>query len=141
MTIFVPDITAENKISFNGDFTGWTSYRLQLISNYTNRELENPSFEWLFDLWFVEGNERYTEFTLTTILPVPAAGQYEGFYTYNLYATMDDVSRTEPFIPEDWTVLQTGLTKLQQTGPQENLYRAAYVGPNDDAQSYVIYNS
>ena len=142
MTIYVPDLESSNKIAFNGDFTGWNHYRLQLVSDYTNRQLEPslPTLEWVFELWFVEGNERYTEFTLTSIYPRPAAGEYEGLYTYNMYGTMTDADREQPFIPADWTLLQTGLVKLVQTGPEENPFKNTYVGPNDQAESYVIYN-
>lgn len=143
MTIYIPDLTSGNKIAFNGDFIGWNHYRLQLISNYTNKQLEPSggfgSFEWLFELWFDQGNERYTEFTITSILPVPSSGEYEGFYTYNLYGTMTDADRYDPFVPADWTVLHTGLIKLVQTGSEENPFKNTYVGPNDSGESYVIY--
>ena len=87
MTIYIPDLTTGNKLALNGDFGGWNHYRLQLISDYTNKELEpSPgigSFEWLFELWIDSSNERYTEWNLTSIVPVPTSGEYEGFYTFN----------------------------------------------------------
>ena len=130
-------------ISFNGDYGGYTTYRLQFISDYTNKELvvlPGDTRKWICGLDLVLANERYTEFTLTQWFPVPRGGQYSGFYTYNLYGTMDAVTSLEDFVPEDWTTLDTGLIKILTPDVNGNINRYQYESPNDDAQSYVIYN-
>jgi len=132
-----------NNISFNGDYSGWNTYRLEFISDYNNKELTvypGATRKWICGLNLVDSNERFTEFTLTQFFPVPRGGQYTGFYTYNLYGTLNAVLPTQDFVPGDWTVLHTGLIKIITPDVNGDIDRYQYEGPNDDAQSYVIYN-
>lgn len=132
-----------NNIAFNDNYSGWATYRLQFISEYSNKELvPNPDSptKWVCGLNLLSANDRYTEFSLTYFFPVPRAGQYSGFYTYNLYGTTEVVPNTEDFIPEEWTVLHTGLIKILTPDVNGDIDRYQYEGPNDDGESYVIYN-
>lgn len=143
MTITIPDLETSNQFSLNGDLSGYDSYRLKLVSRYSNREVEpNGFFDWLFECVIVQSNERYTEFHLHDFFPVPITGAYEGLYDYELLGSHLALTPTDPFDPSEWSTLDAGLLKvvLTSTTEMDNLQNyKKYVSPNENGESYVIY--
>lgn len=159
MTLFLPkDNQLTVNITFNGDLAGITNsepggyqtYYLELESEYTNRNLKgenNQSVDYTFapTLDRLTNNDRYTEFTINNWSSNIANLFTSGIYNYKLYATYLTLSPTvDPFVESEWTELQTGLIKLvtgETYALDSNVETVRHESPNEDTESYVIYNS
>ena len=150
MTLYFSQGIPENTpIYLDGDFSGFTSYRMQLVSMYTNREISADAiYEWTLELELMSSNTRYTYFELD-----PFAGQgsdirdefKSGYYEYVLYGSLFAIDKNTPWDPEEWTSLLTGEVKVKskttnnmQTSGQTETVK--YTTEPNTAQSYVIYN-
>ena len=78
-----------------------------------------------FDLTIVETNDRYTEFATDY---TDELGDYDisGFYNYTLY--------------QDSTPIMNGKLKLINNKDYSIQNEPKYVSPNENGESYVIYN-
>ena len=163
MTLYFRDITEgtalRTRVAVDGDLSGVTAatpnglvtYRLQLISRYTNREVQNEvrDASWLLPMDLEISNERYTQFTVHPYGPTGGQielGLYTGFYDYEIWGTYLDIPwDTEDFEQGQWNLLQNGKTKVKSTttvdmqrGSDEAITVKYKTEPNT-AQSYVIY--
>ena len=165
MTLYFRDTTEgtpyNTRIAVDGDLSGVTTsspnglvtYRLQLTSRYTNREVEYEGADsWLLPIELQISNERYSEFN---VQPWGFAGGgelafklYSGFYDYEIWGSYLDLDwATDIFEEGQWSLLQNGKTKVKSTttddmqrGSNENITVKYKTEPNT-AKSYVIYNS
>jgi len=75
-------------------------------------------------------NDRYTEFDFS-ILPVEASSfDLQGWYKYYLEGSDDGV---------EWFEVETGTVKVINDSEQKLTEKPKYIGPNPDAEAYVIY--
>ena len=152
MTLSFSNISAgapENTpIYLDGDFSGWNSYRFQLISKYTNKDIaQEDVYEWTLELDLLDSNERYSHFDLN-----PFSGQgtniknqfKSGYYDFILYGTSLVLDKEDPWNANQWTPLLTGEVKVKtktthnmQTSQQAETVK--YTTSPNTAQSYVIY--
>ena len=109
----------------------YTLFKLQLTSDFSNRqpEVAGTILEW--DLALVTNNDRYTEWTITPNAESEDQLDMQGFWQYNVLASTDGIN----FISID-----TGLTKVVNSSNLKLSNQPEYVGPNPDAESYIIYN-
>lgn len=152
MTIYFRDTTegepSNTRIAVDGDLGGYVTYRLQLISRYTNREVDNDTSAWLLPIELQISNERYSEFNIE---PYTGAGStieeglYSGFYDYEIWGSTADVDwTTDTFDEGQWSLLQNGKTKVKST-TTDDMQRGGepetvkYKTEPNTAQSYVIY--
>ena len=150
MTLYFKDITAtgdtNTKICVDGSFKSYNNYRLQLISRYTNRDIDNDTTAWLLPIEVLISNDRYTEFNVSPYITTIQEGLYSGTYDYKIWGTnLTEDYVNDPFIESAWNLLQTGQTKVKSTttvdmqrGSDENITVKYKTEPNT-AQSYVIY--
>ena len=135
-------------IYVNGDFSGFNSYRMQLVSMYTNRDINAEDiYEWTLELDLVSSNERYTYFDLDPYTGQGTNIQNEfkgGYYEYTLYGSLFTIDKDSPWDPEEWTNLLVGEVKVKskttnnmQTSQQAETVK--YTTDPNTAQSYVIY--
>lgn len=127
---------------------GWAQMRLQLISRYTNRSVDNESTEDrdVIDIHIRDVNERYTEFGFTFSGTNDLDQKFaSGLYDYKIWATyMDLVDLTQPFDPEQWSMIHEGECKVK-TKTTRDMNRGAeaqtikYTTEPNTAESYVIY--
>ena len=118
MTLYFSQGDPENTpIYLDGDFGGFTSYRMQLVSMYTNRDISaDEIYEWTLELELMSSNTRYTHFQLD-----PFTGQgsdirdefKSGYYEYVLYGSLFAIDKNIPFDPEEWNTLLTGEVKVK----------------------------
>ena len=150
MTLYFKDITAigttNTKICVDGSLPSYNNYRLQLISRYTNRDIDNDTTAWLLPIEVLISNERYTEFNVSPYIDTIQEGLYTGIYDYKIWGTnLNEDYVNDPFDEDVWTLLQEGQTKVKSTttvdmqrGSNENITVKYKTEPNK-AQSYVIY--
>ena len=149
MTLYFKDITttgaANTRICVDGDMSGWLTYRLQLTSRYTNREVDNDTSSWLLPIDILISNERYTEFNVSPYIDTIQDGLYTGIYDYEIWAAPFYTDENDPFEEAQWRLLQNGQTKVKskttvdmQRGSDENITVKYKTEPNK-AESYVIY--
>lgn len=131
---------------------GYVSYRLQLISRYTNREVQyEGETSWLLPLNLDLSNDRYSEFTID---PWAFGGGLEianelrsGLYDYEIWGSYIGLTwNVDPFDATEWSLLQNGQTKVKsnttvdmQRGSEPETVK--YKTDPNTAKSYVIYNS
>ena len=130
---------------------GYRTYRLELISRYTNKDYEKDQFlggtvQWLFDTDFIESNERYTHFAIQGLQSqVYVAEKFaSGCYDFKLWATYLDFNTSDAFEEYSWNVILEGETKvksettndMQRGQPRETV---KYTTDPNTAESYVIY--
>jgi len=156
MTLYFRDTTegepSNTRIAVDGDLSGYVTYRLQLISRYTNREVEYEGADsWLLPIELQISNERYSEFN---VQPWAFGGGneiasklYSGFYDYEIWGTLLAIDwTTENFDEGQWSLLQNGKTKVKST-TTDDMQRGGepetvkYKTEPNTAKSYVIYNS
>lgn len=130
---------------------GYLTYRLELISKYTNKEytLEplGGNIQWIFDVTFIEANERYTHLRIPGLQSQAyMADKFaSGYYDFKLWATYLDILQSEDFEEYSWNVVLEGEAKvktettndMQRGQPEETV---KYTTDPNTAQSYVIYN-
>ena len=161
MTLYFLDTTAgtpaNTRIAVDGDLsgvsaafpTGWTTYRLQLTSSYTNRDVDNDTSSWLLPIDLLISNERYSEFNVTPYIGAGdtiQTGLYSGIYDYEIWATNLNIDWTNDAFEEvQWQLLLNGQTKVKskttvdmQRGADEAITVKYKTEPNT-AKSYVIY--
>lgn len=150
MTLYFKDITAigttNTKICVDGSLPSYNNYRLQLISRYTNRDIDNDTTAWLLPIEVLISNERYTEFNVSPYIDTIQEGLYTGIYDYKIWGTnLNEDYVNDPFDEAVWFLLQEGQTKVKSTttvdmqrGSNENITVKYKTEPNK-AQSYVIY--
>jgi len=160
MTLYFSDSTAgtptNTRICVDGNLSGisdmfpngWATYRLQLTSRYTNRDIEASAFSWVLPIELLVANERYSEFKVNPYISIGdqiELGLYTGMYDYEIWATNLDLSFFIDELEEtQWTLLQNGQTKIktkttvdmQRGGEPETV---KYKTEPNTAQSYVIY--
>jgi len=161
MTLYFPNDLVKgalNDVFIDGDVRGitnlhpggWNTYRLQLTSRYTNRDIDadETQFEWVLPLSPLNANERYTHFVidgLSTDLSIQ--NQFKsGYYDYTLWATYLEIDfETMPFDASQWNQIQEGEAKVKtkttndmQRGREDEVVK--YTTDPNTAQSYVIYN-
>jgi hypothetical protein len=157
----IPEDEAFNtRVCVDGDLSGintlytlgYLSYRLQLISRYTNREVQyEGGTSWLLPLQLDLSNERYSQFTIN---PWAFAGGLDianglrsGLYDYEIWGSYLNLDwNTDPFDATEWALLQNGQTKVKSTttvdmqrGTEPETVK--YTTEPNTAKSYVIYNS
>lgn len=150
MTLYFKDITAigttNTKICVDGSLPSYNNYRLQLISRYTNRDIDNDTTAWLLPIEVLISNERYTEFNVSPYIDTIQEGLYTGIYDYKIWGTnLNEDYVNDPFDEAMWFLLQEGQTKVKSTttvdmqrGSNENI-TVKYKSEPNKAQSYVIY--
>ena len=160
MTIYFPnDLVAGigTDVFFDGDLrgitaqdpNGWNTYWLQLISNYTNRDIaaeEETQTDWYFELRPIVQNERYSQFVIEDLSDTWAQNQFRsGYYEFKLHGSYLDIEWDQVNEPGSFTLLQSGLAKLKtkttddlQRGNEDEVVK--YTTDPNTAQSYVIYN-
>jgi len=150
MTLYFKDITAigttNTKICVDGSLPSYNNYRLQLISRYTNRDIDNDTTAWLLPIEVLISNERYTEFNVSPYIDTIQEGLYTGIYDYKIWGTnLNEDYVNDPFDEAVWFLLQEGQTKVKSTttvdmqrGSNENI-TVKYKSEPNKAQSYVIY--
>jgi hypothetical protein len=150
MTLYFKDITAiespNTRICVDGDLSGWLTYRLQLTSRYTNREVDNDTSSWLLPIDILVYNERYTEFDVAPYIDTIETGLYTGIYDYEIWgAPFNTDYANDTFEEAQWRLLQNGQAKVKskttvdmQRGSNQNI-TVKYKSEPNTAQSYVIY--
>ncbi len=127
---------------------GWAQMRLQLISRYTNRSVDNNDTvdTDVIAIFIRDVNERYTEFGFTTTLDEDLQNKFaSGLYDYKIWATYLDIPfPTVPFDSEQWSLIHEGECKVK-TKTTNDMSRGAeaqtvkYTTDPNTAESYVIY--
>ena len=153
MTLYFPGTpvgdSPNTPIYINGDFSGFNSYRLQLTSKYTNRDISaDEVYEWTLSLSLLSSNERYTSFDLD-----PWIGQgsniqdtfKSGYYDFTLYGSLFEIDINDTWEPLDWNSLLEGEVKVKtKTTHNMQISQQAetvkYTTEPNTAKSYVIYN-
>ena len=152
MTIYFKDTTVDGptntKVYIDGNLSGYTTYRLQLTSRYTNRSIDNETSSWLLPIELELSNERYSQFNVQPYLGAGSTvelGLYTGLYDYEIWGTLLDIDwNTDNFDEGQWTLLQNGHTKVKSTttvdmqrGSEPETVK--YTSEPNTAKSYVIY--
>ena len=156
MTIYLPDFNTDNKLYVNDNLSGvnqyysngYQTYYLQLVSRYSNRNLDSDDNTYLWSPRLVreDYNARYTTFSVHDITPQFTEMLKSGITDYAIWGTYSVIDNTiTAFDPDNWTKLQDGLAKLE-TQKTENMQHGdtsttiKYTTTPDTAQSYIIYN-
>ena len=127
---------------------GYQNYRLQLISRYSNKEIDADDVEYPFECQLLSANERYSTFRMYFFYAVRIANKFKsGQYDMKLWGThLDNPSDT--FDPDQWVRLVEMEAKVV-TKTTNNMARESvdanttvkYKTEPNTAKSYVIYNS
>jgi hypothetical protein len=151
MTLYFPNENVpgiDTDFFLDGDWSGFNSYRLKLISRYTNNDIQegNNTIYWTIPAILILSNARYTQFAF----PFPTTDYIKdsfrsGYYNFTLLGSELILDENDPFIPEDWDSLLTGEVKVK-TKITENMQRSSsteetvkYTTTPNTAKSYVIY--
>ena len=151
MTLYFPNELVDGidtDFFLDGDWSGFNSYRLQLVSRYTNNDIQegNNTVDWVLPTNIVLSNARYTQLSI----PYPTSNFIKdsfrsGYYNFTLLGSVLILDENDPFIPEDWVSLLTGEVKVK-TKTTENMQRSSsteetvkYTTTPNTAKSYVIY--
>lgn len=130
--------------------SGYLTYRLQLVSKYTNKEAVVEPFggnvQWIFDVTFVEANERYTHLRIPGLQSQAyMADRFRsGYYDAKLWVTYLDIPQSQEFDDYSWKLVfdeevkvKTETTNDMQRGQPEETVK--YTTDPNTAESYVIY--
>lgn len=119
------------KIFQNSSTYDWPVWKLQLVSNFSNKpiQLDSQVLEW--DMTLLVNNDRYSEWKITPNLDLEAQLDMQGFWQFTILGG----SSTETLVP-----VATGLTKVVNDSDLQLDNRPKYTGPNPDAESYIIYS-
>ena len=151
MTLYFPNENVPGiDVDFflNGNFSGYTTYRLQLVSKYTNNDIQegNNDSEWSLPTDIVLSNARYTQFSI----PNPTSDYIKdsfrsGYYEFTLWGSVAIIGDDTPFDKSEWSSLLTGEAKVK-TRTTENMQRSSstaetvkYTTEPNTAKSYIIY--
>lgn len=153
MTIYFPnndtDYPAYNcAFSVDGDFSGYNTYRLELISRYNNETLNQSVVPvlWAYKIDLLMSNERYSEFRISIGPDAVNTGAsfVSGYYDFKISGSVFNVSYADPYDPLDWNILLEGETKVK-TKTTNDMQRSSatetikYTTDPNIAQPYLIY--
>tara|TARA_R110000772_G_scaffold77311_1_gene166594 strand:+ start:121 stop:573 length:453 start_codon:yes stop_codon:yes gene_type:complete len=149
MTLYFLDnqaAPAKTNVYVDGDYSGYETYRVQLISKYNNKNIEQDGNVWELEANLSTYNERYTYFTISSTDAQFVENTFRsGYYTFKLLGSAFDLAPGQPFVANQWDVLYTQECKIKtkttsdmQRG--EEAQTVKYTTEPNTAQSYVIYN-
>ena len=151
MTLYFPNENVpgiDTDFFLDGDWSGYNSYRLELVSRYTNNDIQegNTTVDWTIPAVLVLSNARYSQFAF----PYPSTDYIKdsfrsGYYNFTLLGSELILDEMDPFISDEWVSLLTGEVKVK-TKTTENMQRSSstaetvkYVTAPNTAKSYIIY--
>lgn len=153
MTLYFPNKDTEytahdSAFSVDGDFSGYTTYRIELTSRYNNRIMNQSvvSVLWAYEIDLLVSNARYTEFKIA-IGPdaVSTSDSFvSGYYDFKILGSLLNVSYLDSYDPADWNILLEGETKVK-TETTNDMQRGnapetiKYKTDPNIAQPYLIY--
>ena len=109
----------------------YVEWRLRLLSEWSNRPIEQDGIVYTLDLSLqTPVDERFSEFFIT--LPGSQLEEFDlqGWYKYCLEGSNDGV---------EWFEVETGTVKVINDSDEKLTEKPKYIGPNPDAEAYVIY--
>jgi len=114
----------------NQSIADWPIWKLRLTSNFGNKQIEVAGTQLEWDMTLLINNDRYSEWSITSNADQEAQLDMQGFWQYQVLGGPD----TDNLIN-----LAQGMTKVVNASSKKLDEKPKYVGPNPNAESYIIY--
>ncbi len=118
------------KFYLNQSVTDLPVWKLRLTSNFGNKPVEVAGVELEWDMALLINNDRYSEWNIMSNLDQEAQLDIQGFWQYEVLGGPDS---------ENLLSLAQGMTKVVNQSPKRLNEKPKYIGPNPNAESYIIY--
>lgn len=124
------DAQKSYKIYLNQSVTAYAVWKLRLTSNFGNKQIEVAGSQLEWDMTLFVNNDRYSEWNITPNADQERELDMQGFWQFEILGGADS---------ENLIKVAQGMTKVVNQSSKKLDEKPKYVGPNPNAESYIIY--
>ena len=124
------DVQKSYKIYLNQSVTAYPVWKLRLTSNFGNKQIEVAGSQLEWDMTLLKNNDRYSEWNIAPNADQERELDMQGYWQFEILGGPDS---------ENLINVAQGMTKVVNQSSKKLDEKPKYVGPNPNAESYIIY--